>query len=699
VAELKILRVRTLLVACVVLGGSGCKDGCKTPVPFKRGASNAATDASTSQIVTEGTPFEDQTRSITLAQSPVERADGSFRAALDWDLNGDGFADAVVVATDAESRATFETWTKADAERVPEKRTSVSLLSPQAGCILEQAGLTRLAADLIVAKLEVSCAGDAMPPEGEPPAAASAPAPAATNGPAPSMAASGTPPPTATPAPSSPPPPAAASTTGLAAPPPTAAPSPSPPSVSAFDLPPTPGTRARALHQFILTAETTPRVLLHLAALPATDPSDTTSLELAVSSRDEDSDGHGDVLVTANLANDGGDPRSVPLVWLNRPSGFARDRTEPERTLTDLVDAAYAAAAKDPIAGLPAALAVIATHRTLCHESGAARIWVDVSAGLGCGPSVAAGRAAVIRALAVAKQQLLLAALEARAQLDDAAYKVDAADRERVRAAVAAIRGQTNYLWERGPDFIAANGPNVRLPGLGFASEDQLLVRGTIPIAYDVRTRASTPSALAQGVVLGAPGGQVAIVDLVRDCAGRYLRLVPASSIVSGFVASGRGVDVALASERPVAQGCTGGVRRPDRSGWSVLGFTERGVLLAQGPALQLVPITADGKSAGPAKALMPTEPAPPLAAAGALSQNGLRHALATSEGVAIVERGPQPSTTLIRSPASCTGRIGDVAISPSGQRVAMSCSGRVYWAHQTQSQAAAATPPAAAPP
>jgi hypothetical protein len=365
--------------------------------------------------------------------------------------------------------------------------------------------------------------------------------------------------------------------------------------------------------------------------------------------------------------------------------------------LSELVTPAYESAAKDPVAALPVALAALATHRALCHESGVARVWVDESAGLSCGPSAASGRAAVIRALALAKQQQLLAALDARAQLDDPAYKVEAADRERVRAAVSAIRGQTNYLWERGPDFSAANGPSVRLPGLGFASEEQLLLRGSLPLAYDVRTRATGPSALAQGVVLTAPAGRVAIVDVVRDCAGRYLRLVPASSIVSGFVAGGHGVDVALASERPVAEGCTGGVRRADRSGWSVLGWTTQGALLAQGSTLQLVPIDPDGKSAGPARLLGPSEPAPPLLAPGALSQNGWRHALATSEGVAVIERGPKPSTTLIRSPPSCSGRIGDVAISPSGQRVAMSCSGRMYWAHETVSTAAA-TPPAPVP-
>jgi hypothetical protein len=676
-------RVRLLLV-CVVLGVTGCKNGCgKTPVPFKRGASNAAADASTLQLASEGTQFEDQTRSIALGQTEVERADGSFRAALDWDLNGDGAADGVVIATDADSRATFETWTRPETDRAPEKRGSLALLSTQTGCIVEQAGLSRLAPDLVLAKLDVSCAGDVVPPEALPPAAASTPAPGAATSPAPS-ATPGAPPTAATTAP-------AAAAPGS---PPTAAPA---QGSATLDLPPEPGTRARALHQFILTAEADPRVLLHLAALPATDPSDTTTLDLTVSSQDQDADQHGDVLVTVNVASEGGTAHSVPLVWLNRPSGFARERAEPERSLSELVTPAYEGAAKDPIAALPAALGALATHRVLCHESGAARVWVDESAGLSCGPSAAAGRAAVIRALAIAKQQQLLAALEARAQLDDPAYKVEAADRERVRAAVAAIRGQTNYLWERGPNFTATNGPNVRLPGLGFASEDQLLLRGLLPMAYDVYTRTSGPSALAQGVVLTAPAGRVAIIDLVRDCAGRYLRLVPASSIVSGFVAGTRGVDVMLASERPVAKGCTGGVRRSDRSGWTVLGWTTQGALLAQGSTLQLVPIDADGKSAGAPRLLAPEEPAPPLLAPGALSQNGLRHALATSEGVAMIERGPKPSTTLIRSPPSCTGRVGDVAISPSGQRVAMSCSGRVYWAHETTSSAAA-TPPAPAP-
>ncbi len=656
---------RSWHVACGVLAVAGCQGECgKTPVPFKRDPAPVTKSAET-RATPVAQSYADATREVTLAAREVSRVEGSFRASLDWDLDGNGSLDAIAIATDSAGKASFETWIKTqpagqdddDDEAAPTRRGAVALTTLGAGCVLENAALRSIGPEVALASLDIACAGD--------------PDPAATVDPP----ATNTPPNLEPPAPEAPPDPAAEA-----------------------DAPAEPGARTVTVHQFAVTAEATPRLLLHLAALPPRDTTDTTTLTLAVASQDQDDDEHADVLVNAELAQAGSDALTVvPLLWLNRPSGLARDRAEPEASLAGLIDPAYQTAATDPIAASAAATQVLDTYRVLCHESGAARVWVDETVGLSCGASVAAGKAAVIRALALAKQQQLLPALQARSQLDSAGYRVEAKDRERVNVAIAGIRGQTSYVWERGPDFVPPSTPAIRIPALGFATEDQLLLRGGSGLSYDLRTRTQSPSSLAQGVVMYGPGNRFAIVDMVRDCAGQYLRTVPSSSIVSGFVAGGRGEDLPLYTDRPAAAGCRPGVRRPDRSGWIALGVTERGALLAQGAKLQLVPFDAEGKSTGIAALLAPGEPAPPLSAAGAISGNGLRHALPTSEGVALVQRGGESTTTLIRSPASCTGKVTDVAISPSGRRVAMLCSGRVYWAHETQTPAAAPVPGATA--
>jgi hypothetical protein len=301
----------------------------------------------------------------------------------------------------------------------------------------------------------------------------------------------------------------------------------------------------------------------------------------------------------------------------------------------------------------------------------------------------------VVRALALAKQQQLLPALQARGRLSGPEYRVEAADRERVNVAIAAIRGQTSYLWEHGPELPQSVGPTVRLPALGFVTEDQLLLRGTIAQSYDLNTHAATPSALSPSVVMYGPGASFAVVDMVRDCAGQYLRSVPGSAVVSGYVTSARGKDAPLVPERAGTEGCADRTRRSDYSGWTVLGLSDQGALLAKGSELQLIPLGADGTSSGPGRMLSASEPAPPLLAAGAVAQGGFRHAMATSEGIAVIDRGPKPGSTLIRTPASCTARIADVAISPSGQRFAMTCAGRIYWAHAAPAPAAAPTTPA----
>jgi hypothetical protein len=631
--------VRAWLFACVLLIASSCKGGCgsKTPVPFKRGPQAAEQAAQAPVLPTVGTQYGRLTREVKLGEQQLERSDGAFRAVLDWDLASDGSPDLLVVATDERSQASLETWTK-PASGAPSKRAAIALTTLGAGCEVEQAQLARLAPELVLGSLDVVCVEDAAPGVG------------------------------------------------------------TPTSQDPLDqAPPPPGTQTHALHQFVINGdETEPRLLLHLAVMPPADPSDTSSVKLTVTSQDQDADAHADIVVTAEVTT-GAEAKatSVPLLWLNRPSGLARDRAEPEHTLAGLAEAAFQNTDADPLAALPAAQQVLDADRALCHESGAARIWVDETLGLACGPSAAAGRAAVVRALALARQQQLIPALQARNRLSGPEYRIESADRERVNVAIAAIRGQTSYVWEHGPDLPQPIAPTVHLPALGFVTEDQLLLRGMSAQTYDLNTRATAPSASASSVVMYGSGGRFAAIDLVRDCAGQYLRTVAASAIVSGYVASARGKDSALVPERAGTEGCADRTRRSDYSGWTVLGVSEQGALLAKGSELQLIPLDADGASAGPARVLSPAEPAPPLLAAGAIAQGGFRHALATSEGIAVIDRGPKPASTLIRTPASCTSRIGDVAISPSGQRFAMTCAGRVYWAHAAEPQAAPTAPPA----
>jgi hypothetical protein len=631
----------------------------KTPVPFKREpAESSAADAPgpAPDAPTSGTSYDDATRRVSLEAVEITRSQGSFRAVLPWSFEPSAQPTpsdqpapsapqpgALVVSTDERGAALLESWVPG-----PEglrTRDTAPLLATADGCKIASAALGRLGPKLALATLELACAS-------LPPARANAKgAPGAADTPAPEP-----------------------------------------------EAPPEPESVRREHHSLVLTVEGATRTLVHLASLPPASADDMLSLTLHVTGVDQDHDGYPDVHADAELST-GGEALHVPLAWLNRPSGLSRERAEPETTLATLAEQAYQQAQSDPVAALPLAERVLAVHAALCQESGGARLLVDESVGLTCGASAAAGRAAVVQTLALAKKQQLMPALAARARLDSPAYKVAPADRERVLAAMGTIRGQTSFTWQRGPALSTPSAPRVRLPALAFSAEEQLILRGALAQSYDLRTRSAAPTSAPQGVVMSHPNGHYAVVDLLADCDGRYLRVVPAGAIVSGYVAATSGKDVSLGEGHENLPGCSARARRSDTSGSVVLGLSAEGAIVVQGMTVRVVPLDAQGGGAGPVRTLSGRDPVPALLAPGALSSDGRRHAVVTSEGVALVERGVSPSTTLVRSPASCTGRISDVALSPSGQRIAMLCNGTVYWAEPTAATSASAltpnTPPA----
>jgi hypothetical protein len=212
--------------------------------------------------------------------------------------------------------------------------------------------------------------------------------------------------------------------------------------------------------------------------------------------------------------------------------------------------------------------------------------------------------------------------------------------------------------------------------------------------------------ALSGSVLVNDGRGGPSVVDIVRTCEGRRLRLQaiaegaldPMARALSGAATPTLGGFVELAPN-PVAQ-CTTPAGATDRAGLSVLGNTAQGVLIARGDKLLLADVAPPSAAAAPtaARELAPNEPAPALLAPSALSADGLTHVVVSSEGVVVITRGASVGARLVRTPPSCTQAPSDAAISPSGARVAMLCGGQVYIAEPATAAAPAVPEPPATP-
>jgi hypothetical protein len=616
-----------LCLASVWLGG--CRGCAPTPVPFKRGAQDAGPDASLAiakpAAAAEADTYPDGTQQIRVSDTLIERPAGTIRASLVRDLDADGRSDVLLVATDENGQAQLEV--------VPNGANQASarlVLSAGAGCRGVAAQLGAIAGDLGLASVDFLCSP-------------SAPAP-------------------------------------------TAQPADSLPTIDV--APPEPGHELAQTHHFVFSLEATPRVLLHVSAGwdGAGEP---VSSELSITGTDQDQDGHGDLQIALPLADPSApqaEARALTLTWLNRPSGLARERIEPEQTLAELAQNALRLVDKQPQQGLTLATQAMRLHALLCRESGSARLWVDDGRGLPCGNSAAAGKAAAASAIAWAKTQAVLPALAARAAMDGPGVSVDKKSRERVAEAVSAILGDTNYRWQIGPALRAPNAPSLRLPALAFIDENSLLLRGPIAQAYDLTTRALTPTGVPGSTLASDSTNQFALTDIVRSCDGYHVQIVPAGSVVSGLV-TGHGTSEALLQPQPEAAGagneatpCAPQARaKSDHGGFVLLGLNPAGALFARGAELQLLPLDSQGHATGTGRVLTGSEPITSLNNPGPLDQTNRHFSLATSEGVVIVDRAVK-TAKLVRRPASCAGgQVSDAALSPSGRKLAMLCGGHVY--------------------
>jgi hypothetical protein len=617
----------------------------KTPVPFKRGVANGATETKPERVVeapAEASIYPDGTQKIRVRDTLFERP-GAIRASWAHDVDRDGQVDVLLITTDATGRATLETVLHGSST------ATTQVLAPYAGATLCRAvagSIVGLGDEQALASVDFLC-------DQEQPIA-----------------------PTQTPT--------------LAAPPTIASPDPlkagATPTPGLDLAPPEPSTVLAQTHYYVFGFDRGTRRLLHLAAEPTSDTG-LPAMTLTLEGKDLDGDEHADVLVRAQLPsapNAGAQPAPIELFWLNRPSGLARDRQEPERSILALSQEALRLSESNPQESQSLAAAALHLHRLFCRETGLAKLWVDDARGVPCGGSIAAGRAVAANTMALAKQQALLPALEARGQLDDSAYQLDAKTRDRVAKAIAGIRGDIHYRWQAGPVLSAPSSPAVRLAALGFIDEEHLLLRGPIAQSYDLQAHTITPTGVPGSVQAVDATGSYAITDIFRACDGYHLRIVPASQLIGGIV-TGAAISEPLLQAAPLDPAACSPTNLPkaDRGGFSLLGLFPGGALFARGTTLLSLALDEHGRATGAngqGHILPPGERAPNLQAPGALDSSTRYFAVSTSEGIALVDRTAPATSKLVRTPASCNaGPVSDPALSPSGRKIAMLCGGHVY--------------------
>lgn len=640
-------RVTLALVAALAAAAGAC-DGCKRGdrlVPFKADAGPAGAaadddapaddgDAQAPFTPREGHVFDEGTRKVAVEGAPLAVDKGAVRALLPEDLTGDGARDALAVVAfeGGGARLVFAPRRGAtfDAPVV-----LGALFDDRAGCTVEAASLRWPTPGAAVAVATRRC----PPPTGaaDPKAAASA-----GDGPA---------------------------ETALAL-------------VAVGDGAPRLAARLRA-------AAPTP-------GAGSDDPTRATAWHVAAEALEGEADGQAGVddtpagiavVVRATVPGREGEA-ALRLPWRTTPGGLRRDPTEPEASLAALAEAAREALGDRPARAAADARAALALHALVCREAGEARIAVGDAAGLPCGRSAAAGQAAAVLAAALAAQGEAFAALEQAARLDRPGRAVTDRERRLVEDALARMPADESGAVRDGPEVETLARPPVHRSRLAFLDEGRLLVRGETPVVLDVRTGAPItptpelpPRWLASTVT--DPAGRFAVTAVERRCEGQALAIVPAADVVAGVVV-GRPAAHPMLAPRPPPPGCPGGPLaanvRGDADGWRVLGWPPQGVLAARGERLRVVPLTADGAPAGDALDVPSGTPPPAPLVPGAVTADGTRHAVGTRWGLLVHRVAPTPGLT-VRRPAGwdvAAPAPDDVAVSPSGARLAWIRGGRV---------------------
>ncbi len=411
------------------------------------------------------------------------------------------------------------------------------------------------------------------------------------------------------------------------------------------------GTRSDS---WILTVEAQPRARERITLFPP-NPASPMPVELSLRVEDRDGDGYDDLVAETRVSQ-----LAVPLTWLDRPGGFARDTSEPEKTFREQADEAWSARRKDPQKAAGTASSVIEAFRALCGEAGAPRVGLSGGEGLRCEGSPGTARAVAVAAAASIRRGEVVRALELQRWWESVGGPASAEERALVDAAWGAANASRSATWK-----LVDTEQSVA--SLHFTNDQTLVVDCRTPRRIDLASGAKTKLGRTEIVPpTRDPEGRFAVRGVRATCAGFEAEVRPIGSKQSHRVAIERRKDggpCSLTTGRPASL-----------FEWAVLGWAPQGLLAASGDVLRVVPLNAFAKPAGQPIDLQPGSPLPAPIRGPRVTPDGSRYVIPHQQGVFVRDWRKGRAGVWLR-PADWTavpGELRSVALAPSGRQAAV---------------------------
>lgn len=405
---------------------------------------------------------------------------------------------------------------------------------------------------------------------------------------------------------------------------------------------------------WVLTIEEQPRVRERITILPPNTVSEA-PIDATLTVADRDGDGYEDLVATLAISG-----REIPLAWLNRPGGFARDASEPEAAFRLLADDAWSFADSDLDGSAKRAGQVLDAFIAICRESGFARIGLGGVQGIQCGTSPAAARAVSVATVAAIRKGLFVEALQLQRWWSSSVMQPTAEERGLVEDAWKKAKASASASW-RLVDRESATAV------LYFTDDETLVIDGFAPRSVGLANGEKKSLAKSDLVPpVRNSDGRFAVRGVRVTCAGFEAEVGPVK---------GRRTHRVLIDRRPGSTPCQVPVDRPATVfEWAVLGWAPQGLLAASGDRLRVIPLNEDAKPAGQPVDLEPGKPLPAPVRGARITPNGARYVIPHPEGIVVRDwRGGGTGRWL--RPAdwnTVPGELRAMAISPNGQRVAV---------------------------